>query len=119
MRTAGGLWLAAGMALALASGLLLGRRFPAEPEPPPSYLTQLADILDLRADQVAAIDALLTAEDRDLDAWLADSLAGLADRVAERRRRTEQELLACLDADQRARYVELSRGLPEATPERR
>jgi hypothetical protein len=103
------LWLAAALVLALATGVLLGRQLGPDEVRPPSYLEQLADTLDLRGDQVAAIEQILAAEDADIDSWLQESLEGLSERVAQRRQRTEQELLAALDPPQREQYRQLSR----------
>jgi hypothetical protein len=97
------LTLAAGAGLVL--GLALGRNEPR----PPTYLEQLTSALDLRPEQVAAIEAVLGDEDRDIDGWLEESLAGLRERVAERRARTESEMLARLEAGQRDRYERLAR----------
>jgi len=96
-------------ALALgAAGFLIGRASLGGSAPPPGYLAQLAADLGLRPDQVAAADAILSEEDREIDALLGAALEPLRLAVAERRARTESALLALLDADQHARWQELS-----------
>ncbi len=93
--------------LCLVAGWLLGRLLPVAPERADGYLQQLTQALDLRPDQVARLEAVLSAEDRDIDALLERELAGLRDELAERRERTGQEVLAVLDEAQRRRYDEL------------
>jgi hypothetical protein len=97
------------LVLAAGAGLALGLSMNRGEERPPTYLEQLTTALDLRPEQVAAIEAVLADEDRDIDAWLEESLTGLRDRVAERRARTEAEMLAALDADQQDLYENLAR----------
>lgn len=94
--------------LCVAGGWLAGRSWPSAAAEPRGYLEQLAQSLDLRPDQVAAVERLLTEEDRDLDALLQRGLDGIKGDVAARRTRTEQEMLALLDAAQRRRYDELT-----------
>ena len=100
-------WLLVSLLLAAAAGAVAGVAWERRAERQPSYLEQLAQSLDLRPEQTAAIEAILGAEDRELDAAIEGSLVGLRERVAERRQRTEEELLAVLDPAQRARYDEL------------
>ena len=100
-------WLLVSLLLAAAAGAVGGVAWARRAERRPSYLEQLTESLALRPEQTAAIEAILGAEDREIDAAIEGSLAGLRDRVAERRQRTEHELLAVLDAEQRARYDEL------------
>lgn len=92
--------------LCVAAGWLAGRRFPAAPPRSPGYLEQLTQAMDLRPDQVAAVERVLSREDQDLDALLQRGLLGIQADVAARRARTEQEVLAVLDAGQRQRYAE-------------
>ena len=91
----------------LGSGFLLGRLAYAPEAPPPSYLQRLTQALDLRPDQVAALERVLSDEDRDIDALLQRSLLGIRDETAARRSRTEQQVLAVLDPAQRQRYDSL------------
>jgi hypothetical protein len=93
--------------LCLATGGLAGSQWRDATSRTPSYLAQLTDSLGLRPDQVAALDSVLEAEDVAIDALLKAKLDELNGPVAERRRRTEDELLALLDAPQRARYEQL------------
>jgi hypothetical protein len=104
------LWFAAAVVAALGAGVIAGRELAPAPERPPTYLEQLTRMLNLRPDQVAGVEAILSAEDREVDGWLAESLEGLSERVAERRRLTEEQLLETLDATQRARYAALVAG---------
>jgi hypothetical protein len=105
-------WILLALLVALATGTLtgwqLGRRDAVDRRP--TYLEQLAVQLELRPDQIAAIESVLAAEDRDVDALLERQLEALRGPVAERRRHTEAELVACLDPDQRARYEALLAG---------
>jgi hypothetical protein len=94
--------------LCVAGGFLAGRKWPSVPESKRGYLEQLAESLDLRPDQVAAVERLLNDEDRDLDALLQRGIDGIRGDVAVRRTRTEQDVLALLDAAQRRRYDELT-----------
>lgn len=100
-------WLLAALLLAGAAGAMAGVAWERHADRRPTYLEQLSESLDLRPQQTAAIESILGDEDRDLDQWLEQSLSGLRDRVAERRQRTEQELLAVLDPEQRERYDRL------------
>jgi len=93
--------------LCVLAGWQAGRLTGASSAPAPSYLEQLTQALDLRPDQVAALEAVLADEDRELDALLTRGLDGIRAEVAQRRSRTEQELVALLDASQRARYESL------------
>ncbi len=90
--------------LCALAGWVLGRLVPAPGPHAPGYLEQLTDALELRPDQVAALDRVLDEEDRELDELLSRGLEGLREEAAERRARTERELLALLDDAQRARY---------------
>jgi hypothetical protein len=101
-------WMLATLVLAAGAGLVLGLALGRSEPRPSTYLEQLTALLDLRPEQVASIEALLEAEDSDIDRWLEQSLAGLRGRVAERRARTESELLSTLDAEQHARYAQLA-----------
>ena len=97
--------------LCAAAGFLAGRATaPDGGRRPAGYLEQLAADLDLRPAQVAAADEVLAAEDRDIDALLGEALAPLQERVAARRRLTEQRLLSLLDEPQRARWQALAAG---------
>ena len=92
-----------------ALGYLIGSQSnppPAEPQP---WLASLAADLDLRADQIAAIDRLLAEEDADLAALVSRQRAELREPVAARRERTEQAMLALLDDNQRETYDQLTR----------
>ena len=100
-------WLVVSVLLAAAAGAVAGAAWSRHADRPPTYLEQLGASLSLRPDQTAAIESILSAEDRDLDEWLEESLTGLRERVAERRQRTETELLAVLDPEQRERYDRL------------
>jgi hypothetical protein len=91
----------------IGSGFLLGRLVYAPDAPPPSYLQRLTDALALRPDQVAALERVLSDEDRDIDAALDRNVAGLQLETEARRARTEQQLLALLDPAQRQRYDSL------------
>jgi len=99
--------LALGGLCLLGSGFLLGRMAYAPKAPDPGYLQQLTDALDLRPDQVAALERVLSEEDRDLDQLLDRNLAPLQQQTDERRSRTEQQMLALLDPAQRQRYDSL------------
>lgn len=98
--------------LCVAAGWIAGRRFPAAPARTAGYLEQLTHALDLRPDQVAAVERVLSNEDQDLDALLQRGLLGIQADVAARRARTEQEVLALLDAGQRQRYAEQTAAEP-------
>ena len=87
----------------LVAGFVLGRAFPDAADRRASYLEQLTDDLDLRPDQVAAVERVLAEEDREID----DLLGSLQGDVAARRVRTEQQVLAVLDGAQRQRYDSL------------
>jgi len=100
-------WLVASVLLAGAAGAVAGAAWSRHADRPPTYLEQLVESLSLRPDQTTAIESILSSEDRDLDQWLEESLTGLRERVAERRTRTEAELLAVLDPEQRERYDRL------------
>ncbi|MBM3984256.1 MAG: hypothetical protein FJ296_00970 [Planctomycetes bacterium] len=93
-------------ALCLCAGFLLGRLLPDAPRST-SYLEQLTRALELRPEQVARAEAVLAAEDREIDALVQRGFDGVADEVTARRERTGQELLAVLDEAQRRRYDEL------------
>ena len=101
-------WLLASLLLAGAAGAVAGVAWERRAERRPTYLEQLSEMLALRPEQTAAIESILADEDRDIDIWLEHSLSGLRDRVAERRQRTEQALLAVLDPEQRERYDRLA-----------
>ena len=94
--------------LCFAAGWLAGRTWPAVTPHSPTYLEQLTKAVDLRPDQVAAIEHLLADEDRDVDALLDRDVTGVRTEVAARRARTEQDMLALLDASQRQRYETLT-----------
>jgi len=94
--------------MCLLAGWLVGHNWPAAPERAHGYLAQLKDTLDLRPDQVAAVERVLNEEDRDLDALLSRGLQGIRGDVAARRERTEKDVLAVLDDAQRRRYAELT-----------
>ena len=94
--------------LGAAGGWLAGRHWPSAQAEPRGYLLELAESLSLRPEQVAAVERLLNEEDRDLDALLQRGLDGIKGEVAARRARTEQEMLALLDATQRRRFDELT-----------
>jgi len=91
----------------LGSGFLLGRLVYAPKAPDPGYLQQLTEALDLRPDQVAALERVLSDEDRDIDQLLDRNLSGLQQETVARRSRTEQQMLALLDPAQRQRYDSL------------
>lgn len=91
----------------LGSGFLLGRLAYKPEAPGPGYLQQLTEALDLRPDQVAALERVLSEEDRDLDQLLDRNLAPLQQQTDARRSRTEQQVLAVLDPAQRQRYDSL------------
>jgi len=91
----------------LGSGFLLGRMMYAPEAPGPGYLQQLTEALDLRPDQVAALERVLSDEDRDLDQLLDRNLAPLQQQTDARRSHTEQQVLAVLDPAQRQRYDSL------------
>ncbi len=92
----------------LALGFLGGWASNRPSPPAPTILAQLTRDLDLRPEQVRAIAALLTDEDEDVAGIVADHAQRLRAPIAERRERTQQDLLALLDAEQRARFDELS-----------
>jgi len=96
--------------LCVAAGWLAGRNWPSSPPRPPTYLEQLTRAVDLRPDQVAVIERVLADEDRDIDALLDHNITGVRTELAARRARSEQEVLAVLDAGQRDRYQALSTG---------
>jgi len=104
----------------LGIGGLAGYRLRGEPARAPSYLAQLTASLDLRPDQVARLESVLAEEDHEIDALLGRQLQELQEPVAARRERTEQALVALLDATQRARYEQLlsADGAPGAGGER-
>ena len=91
----------------LGSGFLLGRLVYAPEAPGPSYLEKITQALDLRPDQVATLERVLSEEDRDLDQLLDRNVAGLQSQAEARRSRTEQQMLALLDPAQRQRYDSL------------
>jgi len=69
-----------------------------------SDLPALPGALDLRPDQVAAIDRLLAEETADLRELVARHREAMREPVAARRQRTEDEILTLLDPDQRVTY---------------
>lgn len=89
--------------LCLAAGFLLGR-LPAGDTPAGGYLQQLTRALELRPEQVAQVEALLAAEDEEIDALIQRGLDSVVDEVTARRERTGQQVLAVLDEAQRRRY---------------
>jgi hypothetical protein len=93
--------------LCLLAGGLAGYMLRGAEDRTPTYLEQLAETLSLRPEQVAAIDAVLAEEDREIDNLLGHMLEEMQGPVAERRARTEAALLAALDDAQRARYAQL------------
>jgi hypothetical protein len=93
--------------LCVATGVLAGYLVRGLQERKPTYLEQLTEMLALRPEQVAAIEAVLTEEDREIDALLYGQWQELQAPVAARRERTESALLAALDGPQRARYEQL------------
>jgi len=106
MTRGAGAWIAVALFLA---GLLLGRAWSGggAPEPPSSYLEQLADALELSPAQVAQVEALLADEDRVVQQLVERARADLAGPVAEHRQRTEDSLRAILEPDQLERYDQL------------
>jgi hypothetical protein len=92
--------------LCLAAGFFLGRLQRDEPQPD-EYLEQLTRALELRPEQVARVEALLAAEDEEIDALIQHGLDSVVDEVTARRERTGREVLAVLDGAQRRRYDEL------------
>lgn len=96
--------LALGM-ICVALGWVLGSRSSSsEPPSPPTYLQQLKGALDLRPDQVAAIDRVLAEETAELRELVASHRDAMREPVAARRQLTEDEILALLDPDQRVTY---------------
>jgi len=95
--------------LCLGTGVLVGWQLRGAPGRPPSYLAQLTDTLDLRPDQVAALESVLAEEDRQIDELLHGKLQQLNEPVSARRAQTEAALVALLDPSQRARYEQLLR----------
>ncbi len=93
--------------LCLATGVLVGWQLHREPARPASYLAQLTESLDLRPDQVAALDTVLAEEDLQIDELLRGKLQQLSEPVSARRQQTEAALIALLDESQRARYEQL------------
>lgn len=81
----------------------------AAPEAP-TYLATLAERLALRPDQVERIAQILGEEDRRLVELVAEERPVLAERVAAERSRTEADIVALLDDEQRARYEAQSDG---------
>jgi hypothetical protein len=106
MRGRGGVLLVA--VLCLAAGYAARVALEPAETAPPSYLEQLTRDLDLRPDQVAAIDALLAREDRDLEAAVAGHREALSEQVAARRQETEDAVLALLDEGQLETYRALT-----------
>jgi hypothetical protein len=102
--------------LCLGIGGIAGYEFRGTPEQAPSYLAQLTDSLGLRPDQVARLETVLAAEDRDIDELLKGRLRELDPPVTARRRQTEQALLAVLDDSQRAHYEQLLHAGAAGTP---
>lgn len=96
-------------ALCLALGFVLGRRSADEPVAArPGHLTALAQELQLRPEQVAAVGALLSQQDRDLQELVEGARSEMSAPIAARLQRTEDGMLALLDADQRERYLTLT-----------
>jgi hypothetical protein len=78
------------------------------PEPPgPSILSRLTEDLDLSPEQVAAVDAILTEDDRELDVLVSRHRESMQDEVAARLDASEQSILALLDESQRSHYETL------------
>lgn len=104
----------AAVALCLVAGLAafvghaLGRRAPT-PRTPASEarLEVLARDLALRPDQIAALGGLFAEQDRDLQVLVDEARDALATPTAARLQRTEDDMLALLDPDQRSRYLAL------------
>lgn len=73
-----------------------------------SVLATLTGDLELRPDQVRALGKLLADEERDLQSLAEVQRQALADTVQARLQRTEDAMLALLDAGQRERYETLT-----------
>ncbi len=112
-------WLLGAAALLFTAGVVVGLGLSTPANRPPSHLEQLTALLALRPEQVAALEQVFTAEDREVDALLQSSLEGLREPVALRRQQTEEQLLACLDMTQRARYEQLAEAGSLSDAERR
>ncbi len=96
--------------LCVALGFVLGRAVSGDDAAGAerSYLATLTDDLGLRPDQVRALGKLLADEERDLQGLAEDQRQALAGTVQARLQRTEDAMLALLDAGQRERYQTLT-----------
>jgi hypothetical protein len=95
--------------LCLGLGYAFGRQTDADPAPGGVHLRELDAALDLRTDQMAAIDKLLARHDAEVQALVDSHREALRKPLEESLSRTEQAMLALLDDDQRDRYHELNR----------
>jgi len=95
--------------LCLGLGFVVGRQSDKETAPGGVHLRQLDAALDLRTDQMAAIDELLTQHDAEVQELVDEHREALREPLADSLSRTEEAILALLDEDQRTRYLELAR----------
>ena len=93
--------------LGLAVGWGFGQRGGDASPTAPSHLAVLTRDLGLRPDQIAAISGLFAAQDRDLQQLVEAQRTSLREPIAARLARTEDDMLALLDDEQRATYERL------------
>lgn len=96
-------------ALCAALGYVAGQRAGATESVGGGHLTLLIEELDLRSDQIERIDQLLSEHDAEVGLLVERHREQLRIPLAESLDRTESEILAVLDEDQRSRYLELNR----------
>ena len=94
--------------LCLGLGFAFGRQTDSQPAPGGVHLRELDAALDLRTDQMAAIDELLARHDAEVQALVDSHREALREPLEESLSRTEQAMLALLDEEQRSRYHELN-----------
>jgi len=95
--------------LCLGLGFVAGRQSDKEAAPGGVHLKQLDAALDLRTDQMAAIDELLARHDVEVQGLVDEHREALRKPLADSLTRTEEAILALLDEDQRNKYRELAR----------
>lgn len=105
-----GLGVLVAVCVALGIGLERFVFSPEMPGAPVTYLSRLAEDLDLTPEQIAAVARVLDEEDRDLRTLTDSHADAMKAPVAQRRHTTEAAILALLDEGQRTRYEEITGG---------
>ena len=95
--------------LCLGLGYVAGRRTEGEAAPGGVHLRKLDAALDLRTDQLAAIDELLARHDAEVRALVDEQREALRKPLEDSLSRTEEAILTLLDDEQPSKYLELAR----------